>query len=169
MSTIERLVSSESFDAMVVSICFWVILYVVVKLITVHAGVGNLLKNGDKRIAKLRKAVMHMRMLCTSRGAKKNLAKSVKVLDDVIKYEKKATRVLTMYLFDDRNDFDVAQARNLVKSIPDACRDALVKLADKQTDDLGERFDKMLEDLKTARELLKKADMLDKKKELLRM
>ena len=74
-----------------------------------------------------------------------------------------------MYLFDDRNDFDVAQARSIVRGIPDGCREALVKVAEKEDDDIGARFDTMIERLKDARDLVKKADMLDRKKELLRM
>ena len=169
MSTLEKLLSSESFDAMVVSVCFWVILYVIVKVITIHAGVGNLLKHADSRIVKLRKDVVRLKMLCTPANAASRLSKAVKVLDEVIKAEKKATKVLTMYLFDDRNDFDVAQARSIVRGIPDGCRDALVKVAEKEKDDIGARFDTMIERLKDARELVKKADMLDRKKELLRM
>ncbi len=169
MSNIEKLLSSESFDAMVVSVCFWVILYVIVKVITIHAGVGNLLKHADSRIVKLRKDVVRLKMLCTPANAASRLSKSVKVLDEIIKAEKKATKVLTMYLFDDRNDFDVAQARSIVRGIPDGCRDALVKVAEKEDDDIGARFDTMIERLKDARELVKKADMLDRKKELLRM
>ena len=169
MSTLEKLLSSESFDAMVVSVCFWVILYVIVKVITIHAGVGNLLKHADSRIVKLRKDVVRLKVLCTPANAASRLSKSVKVLDEVIKAEKKATKVLTMYLFDDRNDFDVAQARSIVRGIPDGCRDALVKVAEKEKDDIGARFDTMIERLKDARELVKKADMLDRKKELLRM
>ena len=169
MSTIEKLLSSENFDAMVVSVCFWVILYVIVKLITMHAGVGNLLKHADSRIAKLRKDVARLKMLCTPANAASRLSKSVKMLDEIIKDEKKATKVLTMYLFDDRNDFDVAQARSIVKGIPDGCREALVKVAEKEKDDIGARFDSMTERLKDARELVRKADMLDRKKELLRM
>ncbi len=169
MSNIEKLLSSESFDAMVVSVCFWVILYVIVKVITIHAGGGNLLKHADSRIVKLRKDVVRLKMLCTPANAASRLSKSVKVLDEIIKAEKKATKVLTMYLFDDRNDFDVAQARSIVRGIPDGCRDALVKVAEKEDDDIGARFDTMIERLKDARELVKKADMLDRKKELLRM
>ena len=169
MSTIEKLLSSESFDAMVVSVCFWVILYVIVKVITIHAGVGNLLKHADSRIVKLRKDVVRLKMLCTPANAASRLSKSVKVLDEIIKAEKRATKVLTMYLFDDRNDFDVAQARSIVRGIPDGCREALVKVAEKEDDDIGARFDTMIERLKDARDLVKKADMLDRKKELLRM
>lgn len=169
MSNIEKLLSSENFDAMVVSVCFWVILYVIVKVITIHAGVGNLLKHADSRIVKLRKDVVRLKMLCTPANAASRLSKSVKVLDEIIKAEKKATKVLTMYLFDDRNDFDVAQARSIVRGIPDGCREALVKVAEKEDDDIGARFDTMIERLKDARDLVKKADMLDRKKELLRM
>jgi len=169
MSNIEKLLSSESFDAMVVSVCFWVILYVIVKVITIHAGVGNLLKHADSRIAKLRKDVVRLKMLCAPANAASRLSKSVKVLDEIIKAEKRATKVLTMYLFDDRNDFDVAQARSIVRGIPDGCREALVKVAEKEDDDIGARFDTMIERLKDARDLVKKADMLDRKKELLRM
>ena len=169
MSNIEKLLSSESFDAMVVSVCFWVILYVIVKVITIHAGVGNLLKHADSRIAKLRKEVCRLKMLCAPANAASRLSKSVKVLDEIIKAEKRASKVLTMYLFDDRKDFDVAQARSIVRGIPDGCREALVKVAEKEDDDIGARFDTMIERLKDARDLVKKADMLDRKKELLRM
>ena len=50
MTALERLISSEKFDTMVLVICFWVVVYVIVKILAVRAGVGDLLIQAYKRI-----------------------------------------------------------------------------------------------------------------------
>lgn len=169
MSTFNELIKSESFTKMCITIGFWLVLYIVVRLFTVRAGADDLLRMGGKRIVKLRKLTRQFRILCTARGASKNVARAVKLLKKVIKAEKKATRLLTMYLFDDRGDLDVAGAKNLITKIPDVCRDALVSVAEKKEGSLVPLFDQADADLKEAIALLKKAAALDKKKELLQI
>lgn len=167
MSTFSELIKSESFIKMCVTVGFWLALYVVVKLFTIHASSDDLLRIGTKSIVKLRKLTRQFRVLCTSRGAYKNISKEVKVLKKVIKAEKKATRLLAMYLFDDRGDLDVAGAKAIIVTIPDVCRDAIMSIADKKGESLVPQFDQADADIKQAIALLKKAAALDKKKELL--
>ena len=169
MSTLERLVSSEGFDKMVISICFWVVLYIIVKICTVRAGVGDLLNQAYKRTNKLRKRCLQLRMICTSKDATANLDNSVKVLKKVITAQKRTSKIMIMYLFDDRGDMDVASAKGLVDRIPDLCRDAIVKVAENNSTDVEMLFDNIETNIKTAKELLKKASAIDKKKELLQI
>ena len=100
MSAFNERLKSESFTKMCVTIGFWLVLYLVVKLFTIRAGADDLLRMGKKRIIKLRKLTRQFRILCTARGAYKNVSRAVKLLKKVIRCEKKATRLLTMYLFD---------------------------------------------------------------------
>lgn len=169
MTTIERLISSEKFDMMVVSICFWVVLYVIVKIFTVRAGVGDLLNYAYKRIGKLGKKCQRLRTLCLSDDSTSHLSKAIKILKKVIKAQKRASKVLNMYLFDDRNDADVAAAKKLVDQIPDLCRDAVVKVAEKNGDEVEDIFESIRSNIVTSRALLKKAVAIDKKKELLQI
>ena len=169
MNVLERLVSSQGFDNMVISICFWVILYVVVKVFTVKSGVGDLLKYAYKRTDKLGKASLQLGTLCTAKDAASNLERSVKVLKKVIKAQKRTSKIMNMYLFDDRGDMDVASAKGLVERVPDLCRDAIVKVAENNTSEVETIFDNIESNIKTAKELLKKASVIDKKKELLQV
>ncbi len=169
MNALERLVSSENFDRMVITICFWVVLYVIVKLCTVRAGVGDLLNQAYKRTNKLRKSCIQLQMLCLSPNAASHLSKALSVLKHVIKGQKRASKIMTMYLFDDRGDLDVASAKALVDRIPDLCRDAIVKVAENSEVDIKAIFDNVESNIKTAKELLKKAAAIDRKKELLQI
>ena len=169
MSAFNELIKTESFLKMATTVVFWLALYILVKLFTIRAGAGDLLRMGQKKIFKLRKLTRQFRLLCTSRGAYKNLSRSVKLLRKVIRCEKKASRLLTIYLFDDREDFDVAGSKKLVSRIPDVCREALVSISEKKGESLVPLFDQADADLKEAIALLKKAADLDRKKELLQI
>ena len=169
MSSFNDLFKSASFMKMCTTIGFWLILYIIVKLFTIRAGSDDLLRMGTKRIRKLRKLTRQFRILCTARGAYKNVARALKLLRKVIKVEKKAARLLTMYLFDDRGDLDVAGAKDLITKIPDVCREALVSISEKKDGSLVPLFDQADADLKEALALLHKAAALDKKKELLQI
>ena len=167
--TFAELLKTDSFTNMAVSVAFWAVLYILIKLFTIRAGADDLLKMGTKKIIKLKKLTRQFRILCTSRAAYKNVSKAVKLLPKIIKAEKKATRLLVMYLFDDREDFDVAAAKDLVVKIPDYCRCAIVTVADKKDESLVPLFDGAEAELKQAIALLKKAAAIDKKKELLQI
>ena len=167
MSVFNELIKTDSFMKMCFTIGFWLALYIVVKLLTIHAGSDDLLRVGTRRIVKLRKLTRQFRILCTARGASKNIARGVKLLRKVVNAEKKATRLLVIYLFDDSGDLDVAGAKDIISTIPDVCRDALMKIVEKQDGSLVPLFDQADADLKEAIALIKKAAALDKKKELL--
>ena len=169
MTDLERLIGSEKFDMMVITICFWVVLYVIVKILAVRAGVGDLLNQAYKRTGKLRKRCLQLRMLCTMDDPLKKLDRSVKVLGKVIKAKKHASKIMMMYLFDDKEDADVASAKALADGIPDLCRDAIVKVSEKNSTDVNAIFDKVESDIRTSRDLLKKAAAIDRKKELLQV
>ena len=169
MSSFKDLFQSDSFIKMCTTIGFWLVLYIIVKLFTIQAGSDDLLRVGTKRIVKLRKLTRQFRILCTAKGAYKNIARGVKLLKKIVNAEKKATRLLTMYLFDDRGDLDVAGAKDVVVKIPDVCRDALMSIVDKKEGSLVPLFDQADADLKEALALLHKAAALDKKKELLQI
>lgn len=169
MNTFERLIGSDGFDRMVITICFWVILYVVVRIFSAKAGVGNLLNQAYKRTNKLGKICLQLRTMCTSKNPASSLDKSIKVLKGVVKAQHRTSKIMAMYLFDDRGDMDVASAKGLVDRVPDLCRDAIVKVAEGNNSGVEAIFDNIESNIKTAKELLKKASSIDKKKELLQV
>ena len=150
MTTIKELLNNESFMKMAITVLFWAVLYGLVKLFTIRAGADDLLRMGEKKVIKLKKLTRQFRILCTARGAHKNVAKAVKLLRKIIKMEKKATRLLVMYLFDDRGDLDVAGAKDLVAKIPmnpklaAACDTGMLELFEGDwLDSLAEKIEQM--------------------------
>ena len=168
MTAIEKLLNSESFIRMVSTVCFWIVLYVVVRLFSYRAGVNNLLKYGYRRIQNLSKAVSKLNGVCSASSP--TISGSVKAFDNVLKLEKKASKVLNMYLFDDKNDTDVKEDKAIIDAVPDKCRDIIKRLAESNgTEVFTESFNDIDADLNRALVLLKKADALDRQKELLRI
>ncbi len=167
--TTQELLSSESFLNMMITILVWVILYIVVKLLSYQAGVGRLLKAAVKKSAKLRKSILQLRYICTAKDASDNLANAVKVFHKVLRQEKGVSKVLNSYLFDDRNDMDVSDAKKMLDVIPDICRDVLVRLSETDNPDVTGRFDEMEVNIKQAVELIKKADGIDLKNKILKV
>ncbi len=168
MTTIE-LFTSKSFLQMTITILCWAIVYIIVRLFSSSAGVGHLLKTAVKKTGKLRKSVLQLRYICTSKDISQNVARAVKVFHKVLRREKRVSKILNMYLFDDRNDLDVADAKKMLDVIPDICRDVLVKVSESDEIDVSPRFDEIEVNIKQAIELIKKADTLDLKKKILKI
>ena len=164
-----RITTSESFLAFAATLIFMVILYAIVRYFTYRSGVNDLLKKADMRIVKLKKSVRKVRVLCTTPGAKSFLFSNVKNLKTVIRRQKKASRLLCAYLFDDRDDKDVAEAKAIVDAVPDICRSAIVNVAEEGGENLNVKFDDLSSEIERARALLIKAKDLDRKKELLQL
>ena len=143
-----RIFTSESFLAFVGTLLVMGILYLIVRYFTYRSGVNDLLKKADKRIVLLKKSVRKVRVLCTTPGAKRLLFSNVENLKTVIRRQKKASRLLCAYLFDDRDDRDVAEDGG---------------------ENLNTKFDNLSTEIERARSLLYKAKAIDKKKELLQI
>lgn len=165
-----KLFSNHNFAVMVSSVIFWIVAYVVVKIFTVKAGIGtDLLRQATKRISSFRKITLEFRLLCTEREGSSKTAKQVKLLNRIIKKEKAISKILAMYLFDDKNDLDVAAAKKKIGAVPDICRDIIVQCSEGDTGNLADLFNKMDSNIQEALGLLSKAINLDMKKELLKI
>ena len=167
--TLQELLSSESFINMMITILVWAIIFILVKWLSYRAGVGRLLKAAVKKSVTLRKSVLQLRYICTSKNASHNLARAVRVFHRVLRREKAVSKVLTSYLFDDRGVMDVADAKKMLDVIPDICRDVLVKLSESEDPNVAPRFDEIDVNIKQAVELIKKADAIDLKKKILKI
>ena len=166
---IERVFTSESFVLFIGTLIIMVVLYLIVRFFTYRSGVNDLLKKADKRIVLLKKSVRKVRVLCTTPGAKRLLFSNVENLKTVIRRQKKASRLLCAYLFDDRDDRDVAEAKSIIDAVPDICRSAIVNVAEDGGENLNAKFDNLSTEIERARSLLYKAKAIDKKKELLQI
>ena len=169
MSAAERIFSSVSFLVFLGTLILMVILYLIARLISARVGVNDLLRTADRRITVLRRVVRKVRVLCTEPSAREDLAAGVKVLKEVIRWQKRSSRILAAYLFDDREDKDVAGAKAIIDGVPNVCREAIVNVAEHGNDNLNEKFDNLDKEIDRARALLVKAKKLDKKKELLQL
>ena len=164
-----RITTSEGFMTFVSTLILMVVLYLIVRYFTYRSGVNDLLKKADLRIVQLKKSVRKVRVLCTTPGAKSFLFSNVKNLKSVIRRQKRASRLLCAYLFDDRDDKDVAEAKAIVDAVPDICRAAIVNVAEEGGENLNVKFDNLSTEIERARALLIKAKDLDRKKELLQI
>lgn len=161
--------SNAAFMKMVYSVIFWIVFYVIIKILTVNAGIGtNLLNQCLKRVPKLHRSTIELRLLCTD-SSSKNTEKQLKCLSDVIKSEQRISKILEVYLFDDKNDQDVLAARKLYDSIPDICRAIVVQTSEGDMGDIGDKFKTIDANIKSAEEYIKKAISLDLKKKLLKI
>ncbi len=165
----KELFLSQGFISFVIDLLFVLVVYAIVKLVTIRSGVDDLLNHSDRRIQRLRVIVKKMHDLCNSNNPERDVHKCSKGLKHVIREQKRASKALNMYLFDDREDKDVAAAKEIVDSVPDKCRKAIVVITDNKRDDMDKIFNGIDVDLESASALLKKALVIDKKKELLRL
>ena len=164
-----RVFTSESFITFLGTLVVMVILYLIARYFSYRSGVNDLLKKADRRIVRLKKAVRKVRVLCTTPGARKMLSSNVENLKAVLRCHKRVSRLLSAYLFDDRDDRDVAEAKAIVDAVPDICRSAIVSVAEANGENLNEKFDNLSTEIERARSLLNKAKAIDKKKELLQI
>jgi hypothetical protein len=169
MNTLQRILLSEGFIGFAFISVLMLVLYIIARLISARAGVNDLLKTADKRIVTLMRMVRRVRVLCTAPSAENEIATDIRMLKKVIKWQKRASRMLAAYLFDDREDRDVIAAKAIVDGVPNVCRTAIVNVAEHGEEDLNRKFDDLDAEVERARALLSKAKKLDKKKELLQL
>ena len=169
MNTLQRILLSEGFIGFAFISVLMLVLYIIARLISARAGVNDLLKTADKRIVTLMRMVRRVRVLCTAPSAENEIATDIRMLKKVIKWQKRASRMLAAYLFDDREDRDVIAAKAIVDGVPNVCRTAIVNVAEHGEEDLNRKFDDLDAEVERARTLLSKAKKLDKKKELLQL
>lgn len=169
MNTLQRILLSEGFIVFAFISVLMLVLYIIARLISARAGVNDLLKTADKRIVTLMRMVRRVRVLCTAPSAENEIATDIRMLKKVIKWQKRASRMLAAYLFDDREDRDVIAAKAIVDGVPNVCRTAIVNVAEHGEEDLNRKFDDLDAEVERARALLSKAKKLDKKKELLQL
>ncbi len=169
MSVLHRILLSEGFLSFVVMSLLMVILYIAARLISARTGVNDLLRTADKRIGKLSRMVQRVRNMCTEPSAEDDIHRDIRMLKKVIRCQKRASRMLAAYLFDDREDRDVINAKAIVDGVPNVCRTAIINVAEHGEEDLNKKFDDLDVEMERARALLSKAKKLDKKKQLLQM
>ena len=169
MTTLHRILLSQGFIGFAFISFVMLVLYLIARLISARTGVNDLLKTADRRIATLMRIVRKVRVLCTEPSAEDDVAKDIKMLKKVIKWQKRTSRMLAAYLFDDREDRDVAAAKSIVDGIPNVCRSAIINVAEHGQEDLNKKFDNLDTEMERARALLTKAKKLDKKKQLLQL
>lgn len=169
MSVLQRILLSEGFIGFAFISLLMLVFYVIARVVSARTGVNDLLKTADKRIVKLKRVVRKVRVLCTEPSAESAIPDDIKMLKKVIKWQKRASRMLAAYLFDDREDRDVIAAKAIVDGVPNVCRAAIVNVAEHGEDDLNRKFDDLDSEIERARTLLAKAKKLDRKKELLQL
>lgn len=169
MSVLQRILLSEGFIGFAFISLLMLVFYVIARVVSARTGVNDLLKTADRRIVKLKRVVRKVRVLCTEPSAESAIPDDIKMLKKVIKWQKRASRMLAAYLFDDREDRDVIAAKAIVDGVPNVCRAAIVNVAEHGEDDLNRKFDDLDSEIERARTLLAKAKKLDRKKELLQL
>lgn len=161
--------ASAAFTKMLYSVISWIVFYVIVKILTVNFGIGtNLLNQCLKRVSKLHRCTIDLRLLCTDSSDAKT-EKQLKCLTQIIKREQRISKILEVYLFDDKNDQDVIAAKKLFDAIPDICRSIVVQTSEGDMGDIGDKFKTIDANIKSAQEFVKKAISLDIKKKLLKI
>lgn len=169
MNVLQRILLLPGFVGFAVVSVLMLILYFSARFISARTGVKDLLKTADRRIVTLRRIVRRVRVLCTQPSAESDIPDDIVMLKKVIKWQKKTSRILAAYLFDDREDKDVIAAKAIVDGVPNVCRSAIINVAEHGQEDLNRKFDDLDSEMERARALLSKAKKLDRKKELLQL
>lgn len=163
---------NQSFMSMAGSVLFWLVLFIAVSILNSKAGIGkNLLKTAIKRIGKLRKTCLELNELFRTRSKRVDSHKTeqaLRILNRILLQHKRTTKLLAVYLFDDKEDRDVIEAKKLVDEVPTICRKIISAALDGKIEG-KEAFIQIEDNLKRAKESLKKALSLDIKKELLKI
>ncbi len=155
---------------MIVTCVVWVVAYLVVLFITNKAGVGyNVLKNALKWLVELRKLCVGFRTQLSSKGFTLQSKGAIHGLKKVVRCEKGIARILTVYMFDNKDDKNVAQAMDLVSSVPELCRKAVVIAGDGRSADLDAVFSQVDDCISRAGSLIKQSIERDMKEELLKV
>lgn len=172
---------TESLLKMLGTCLAWGISYLIILYITNKMGVGyNVLKNSLKWLAQLKKLCTSLHFQLSSNGFSQHSRGTINCLKKVVRCERGIARILTVYIFDNRDDKDISHAMELISSIPDYARKAAVIASesssnvnasdnDRKNAELDEVFSKIDNCIALSSELIKKAIERDLKEELLRV
>lgn len=154
----------------IVTCLVWVVAYFVVLYITNRAGVGyNVLKNSLKWHENLRKLCLELKVQLCSKGFSLQSRKAVVCLKRIVRCEKRIARILTVYMFDNKDDKNVSQAMDLVSSVPDLCRKAVVIAVEGKGTDMDCLFSTVDDNIGRSCALIKQSIERDIKEELLKV
>ncbi len=173
---------SESLLKMLGTCVAWGLSYLIILYITNKMGVGyNVLKNSLKWLVQLKKLCASLHAQLAATGFSQHSRGTINCLKKVVRCERGIARILTVYIFDNRDDKDVSQAMELISSIPDYARKAAAIASeasssnanagdnDRKNSELDAVFSKIDDCIARAGELIKNAIDRDMKEELLRV
>lgn len=161
---------TDAIIKMIVTCVAWVVAYFVVLFITNKAGVGyNVLKNSLKWLAELKKLCVGLRTQLSSKGFTLQSKSAIHGLKKVVRCEKGIARILTVYMFDNKDDKNVSQAMDLVSSVPELCRRAAAVARDGKSEDLSSVFSQVDDCISRAGSLIRQSIERDMKEELLKV
>ena len=160
----------SGFEKMIYSCLLWVIAYFVTLYFTNKMGVGsNVLKHALKWLSELRKLCRNFQGLIVSSSFSIKSNKSVLMLSKIIRCQKGIMRLFTVYLYDDKTDKDVKEAKAYVSTIPEYCRKALMMVSEGGSSDVADLFKQIETRISSAEALVKKALEYDIKSEMLKI
>lgn len=160
----------DALEKMFSTCIVWFVVYLVSLFITNKTGVGsNVLKHALKRLAKMRKLCGKFQMRITSSSFSIKSKTSVIMLNEITRCQKSFLRILAVYLYDDKTDKDVKNARDYITDIPNYCRQALILAAEGSNSDIGDYFKQIETRISSAESLIKKALEYDIKAEMLKI
>lgn len=161
---------SDAIIKMILTCVGWVVAYFVVLFITNKAGVGyNVLKNSLKWLVELKKLCAGLRTQLSSKGFTLQSKSAIHGLKKVVRCEKGIARILTVYMFDNKDDKNVSQAMDLVSSVPELCRKAAAIAGDGRSEDLSAVFSQVDDYISRASSLIRQSIERDMKEELLKV
>lgn len=113
-------------------VCFaWIIAYFITLYVTSKMGIGyNVLKNSLKWLGKLNGLCVSLRTRLCAKDFTLQSRKAISSLKKVVRCEKGISRILTVYMFDNRDDKDVVEAAELIKNVSELSRKAAAIASD---------------------------------------
>ncbi len=160
----------SALEKMISTCIFWFLLYLVTLFVTNKTGVGsNVLKHALKRLARMRKLCAKFQSLITSSSFNIKSKSAVLMLNEIIRCQKSFLRILSVYLYDDKTDKDVIEAKDYVASISDYCKQALILVSDGSDANVSDYFKQIEARISSAEVHIEKALEYDIKNEMLKL
>lgn len=160
----------SALEKMISTCIFWLLVYLLTLFITNKTGVGsNVLKHSLKRLTRMRKLCAKFYDLISSSKFNIKSKSSVLMLNEIIRCQKSFLRILSVYLYDDKTDKDVKEARDYVADISDYCRQALILASEGSNADINDYFKQIEARISSAEVHIKKALEYDIKNEMLKI
>lgn len=160
----------SAFEKMISTCILWLLAYLVTLFITYKTGVGsNILRHALKRLVKLRKLCANFQLLIVSKDFSIKSKTPVLKLSEIVGCQKGILRILTVYLYDDKTDKEVKDAKEYLVDIPNYCRQALILASEGSNSDINDFFKQIEARISSAEALIKKALEYDIKNEMLKI